>query len=137
LCLAALEATLDAHRRKAFEEIPALKMLALTAAAVEERASRLVDELSRVNPSDLMVEVIPGESAIGGGSAPGTHPQTALIALRHKQLSADELERKLRHAPTPVISRITEGQVTLDLRTVSETEEVALLDVLVGLTRHF
>ena len=131
LALAALEATLEAHRRgTALEEVPALRMLALTGAQIEERARAF---LSSLHGESLRGELIEGHSAIGGGSAPTTHPATALIALTHHTLSADALENLLRHSSPPVIARIAGDKVLLDLRTVSEDEEKSLSTILSGL----
>jgi L-seryl-tRNA(Ser) seleniumtransferase len=134
LTLAALEATLDAHRRAAFNEIPTLRMLALTIAEIRSRAQSLVSKLrERLSTPALHCEIIEGESAIGGGSAPTTHPPTMLIALAHESLSPDALEEALRQSTPPVIARIAEGKVLLDLRTVAEDEEIDLLAALASL----
>jgi L-seryl-tRNA(Ser) seleniumtransferase len=127
LCLAALEATLEAHRRGALEEIPALRMLALTKDAIETRASALIEQFSEGRPAGVTATIISGQSAIGGGSGPNVHPPSALIALKHETLNADDVEQKLRLFSTPVIARIADGLVLLDLRTVDETEEPDLL----------
>ena len=119
LCLAALEATLDSHRRGAFEEIPALRMLGLSPSAIEKRALDLIAQLADTGDSTgVTATIVPGESAVGAGSGPNVHPPTALIALRHSQLKADEIEQKLRLSSPPVIARIADDQVLLDLRTV-------------------
>ena len=134
LALAALEATADAHRRDAFTEIPTLRMLALSASEIEERAQSLVKKLKeQAATSALCCEIIEGQSAIGGGSAPTTHPQTSLIALTHQTLSADALDEALRRSQPPVIARIADGRVLLDLRTVAEDEEAELLTALTNL----
>ena len=134
LCLAALEATLDAHRRGAIEEIPALQMLAMSPDAIEERAHHFIAQIAEASHSaELTASKIPGESAIGGGSGPNVHPSTTLIALRHAQLSADEVERKLRLNSPPVIARIADDLVLLDLRTVNTDEERELLEAVVVL----
>lgn len=135
LALAALQATLEAHRRgTAFDEIPALRMLALSHEAIAERARGLISQLQESeNASALKSELIGGHSAIGGGAAPTTHPQTTLIALTHETLSADALESLLRRSTPPVIARIAEDKVLLDLRTVMEDEEALLLEILSSL----
>lgn len=135
LALAALEATLDAHRRGAsFTEVPALRMLALTNTEIEKRARAFGRRLrARVPSGALQFEITKGRSAIGGGSAPTTHPHTALIALTHESLSADALEEALRQHQPPVITRIFEDRVVLDLRTVAENEEAELLDALASI----
>ena len=77
--------------------------------------------------------LIPGESAVGGGSGPNLHPPTILVALTHAQLNADEVERQLRTSSPPVIVRIADEQVLIDLRTVSPDEEPELLQSLLAL----
>lgn len=137
LTYAALAATLEAHAREtAFDEIPTLKMLALEYEAIERRARAFVRRLKRArrklraDDEKLSCELIAGESAIGGGSAPTVHPKTALIALTHQGLSAVTLQENLRAAHPPVIARIHENHVVVDLRTVVEDEEKMLLDAL-------
>jgi L-seryl-tRNA(Ser) seleniumtransferase len=134
LCLAALEATLAAHRRSAFEEIPALAMLALTSASIEKRAMDLVAQISANDGTGLTASVIAGQSAVGGGSGPNVHPPTALIALKHRQLKPDELEQKLRRFSPPIIARIADDLVLLDLRTVKVSEEPELLKAVTSLS---
>jgi L-seryl-tRNA(Ser) seleniumtransferase len=131
LCLAVLEATLDAQRRGAIEEIPALRMLALTPAAIEKRARHFVELLANTgSSSQLTASIVDGQSAIGGGSGPNVHPPTTLIALSHPSHGADEIERKLRNCSPPVIGRIADDLVLLDLRTVELDEERELLTAL-------
>ncbi len=132
LALAALEATLAAHRRGAsFNELPALRMIAVTYDEIEQRAGSFLSRL-RDKTDGLTIQLIEGESAIGGGSAPTTHPKTKLIALSHSRLSTETIEEALRHSNPPVIARIGEGKVLLDLRTVAQNEEAELLQALQG-----
>lgn len=134
LCLAALEATLSAHRRESIEEIPTLRMLAMASHGIEERAKNLINQLANGGAAaELEATLLAGQSAIGGGSGPNVHPATSLIALKHRSLSADELERKLRQCSPPVIARIADGFVLIDLRTVDAGEEPDLLRALAAL----
>lgn len=135
LALAALEATLGAHRSgRAVTEIPALRMLAMTYGETETRARAFLQKLqSRFVVNNLRCEITEGFSAIGGGAAPTTHPRSAQLALKHARLSADALEEALRRSNPPVIARISEGQVLLDLRTVAEDEEAELLEALAAI----
>jgi L-seryl-tRNA(Ser) seleniumtransferase len=134
LCLAALEATLEAHRRGAVAEIPALRMLMMPTDAIEGRAKNFIAKLAKSTESHaLTLTIVTGESAVGGGSGPNVHPPTALIALEHENLNADEIERKLRLFSPPVIARIAEGRVLLDLRTVDDGDEPELLAALISL----
>ena len=135
LALAALEATLEAYRREAHEsEIPTLRMLAITAEEIAARARALRQMLQeQTGTSVLRCEVIAGESAIGGGAAPTTHPPTTLLALTHPRLSADALESALRASSPPVIARVADGRILLDLRTVAPSEESELIAALAPL----
>lgn len=128
LTLAALQATLNAHRRgTCFGEIPSLQMLALTKSDINLRAEEFMAGLGQYeNSSEFSVTLIDGESAIGGGSGPATHPATVLLALEHTHHSADELERRLRGSDPSIIGRVSEGKLLLDLRTVFPCEEPVL-----------
>ena len=131
LRLAALEATLDAHQRNAaLEEIPALHMLALPANEIEDRANLIIHQITGNGSNALRASVLSGESAIGGGAGPTTAPPTSLIALTHERLSAQEIETLLRKSTPPIISRISDGKVLLDIRTVFPDEESHLVDSL-------
>ncbi len=133
LALAALAATLDAHRRDAaVEEVPTLRMLAQTQGELARRARAFVRR-ARTRTNGLSFALIAGQSAVGGGSAPTTHPPTTLIALTQQQVSATALEAALRQAPLPIIARIVADRVVLDLRTVTSAEEAELLAALAAM----
>jgi L-seryl-tRNA(Ser) seleniumtransferase len=136
LTYAALEATLEIHRRgDAFSEIPTLQMLSMSKEQIAGRAAKFVEKLGHKlgQKSDLKFEVIDGDSAAGGGAAPDARLETKLIALTHKTLSAVRIEHALRLAETPVITRIVDGRVLIDLRTVAEAEEDSLLNTLAAI----
>lgn len=137
LCLAALEATLDAHARgAATAEIPALRMLATPADEIRSRAEQMARKLqSTIEGEVLSLELLNGESAVGGGSGPNTHPATVLISLKHQQMSAAQIENQLRQSSPPIIARIAADRVLLDLRTVLPEDENHLLQALIELTR--
>lgn len=128
LAYAVLEATLRSYAREtAVREVPVLRMLAMTK---EEIAKRADDFVSKLEGSGLNIELIHGHSAIGGGAAPAVQPETVLIALEKPGLSAEELEKKLRASDPPVIARIENDRVVIDLRTVGEPEQEKLLKIL-------
>lgn len=130
---AVLEKTLEEFQREtAVENLPTLKMLATTNTELKERTKNFARNLSEKSgdDSDLKFEITKGKSVIGGGSAPAVQPETTLLALRHKNLSAAQLEEKLRHSKPPVIARIVEDRVLIDLRTVLSDEKEKLLEVL-------
>jgi L-seryl-tRNA(Ser) seleniumtransferase len=118
LCLAALSATLDHYRRgEALEKIPVWRMIARPLADIEAAAQAWAQQLRGT--------VIPGESAVGGGSLPGATLPTALLALDVSH--ADDFAARLRAANPPIIARIAEGRVLLDPRTVLPGQEQPLL----------
>lgn len=133
LIYAALEATLEAYRKETFlQEIPVLKMLSQTNAEMMKRTADFADNLREklAKNSALKFEIVEGNSVIGGGSAPDFQPVTTLLALKHGKLSVSKLEEKLRGANPPVITRILDEKVLLDLRTISDAEESELLEIL-------
>jgi L-seryl-tRNA(Ser) seleniumtransferase len=75
-----------------------------------------------------------GESVVGGGAAPSAALPTRLIAITHADLSADELSTRLRANTPPVIARVEEGRVLLDVRTVFPDQDANLATVLASLT---
>jgi L-seryl-tRNA(Ser) seleniumtransferase len=74
----------------------------------------------------LQCKAVAGESLVGGGSAPTSTLPTFLLAVTAKSFSADELAARLRGNTPPIIARVEEGRVLLDLRTVFAGEEVEL-----------
>jgi L-seryl-tRNA(Ser) seleniumtransferase len=128
LRLAALEATLLSFQRDVADgEVPVVQMLAATAEEVEQRARSVVEGIPQTG---LVLELQAGESAIGGGAGPTSNLPTTLIAISHPNKTAQEIERQLRTASPPIIARISEGKVLLDLRTVFSDQLEALRDAL-------
>jgi L-seryl-tRNA(Ser) seleniumtransferase len=115
LSYAALEATLLAYVKRDHDSIPALKMMRLTKEDVGRRAEAL---LAQVHSPRLHLTIIDGESVIGGGAAPSSVLPTRLLAVSCDDLSADELSARLRAFDPPIISRVEQGRVLLDLRSV-------------------
>ena len=124
LTYAALEATLMAYVKGDHDAIPALRMMRLSAEEIGARAERIAE---RVQLSKLSVEVMDGESVIGGGAAPSAVLATRLLAISHKDLSTDEVAARLRGSDPPIVARVEEGHVLLDLRTVFPEQDEALV----------
>ncbi|MGH9794007.1 MAG: L-seryl-tRNA(Sec) selenium transferase [Candidatus Acidiferrales bacterium] len=154
LTIAVLEATLLACLRGAFDEIPALRMIRLSADEVGRRAEALVAKLRSALPAgEVELEIIDGQSVIGGGSTPEQSLPTRLIAISSLHYSAAQLEERLRTLPLasqsapdrgastepptspPVIARIEEGRLLLDLRTVLPEQESQIAAALVSALR--
>jgi L-seryl-tRNA(Ser) seleniumtransferase len=123
LIYAALEATLLAYVRHDRDAIPTLRMMRLSKEAIGVRAEALA---ARVAAPKLNIEIIDGESLLGGGAAPSSVLPTRLLALTCEGLSADELSGRLRNSEPPIIARVEDGRVLLDLRTVFPEQDAAL-----------
>lgn len=124
LRIAALEVTLEAYARGvAVSEVPVQRLIATSAVEIKVRTDRFVERLRRRVDSGIQLEVIEGESAVGGGAAPTAHLRTVLISLKHGNLTSNQVEAALRLATPPVIARIVEDRVLMDLRTLAEAEE--------------
>jgi L-seryl-tRNA(Ser) seleniumtransferase len=131
LTYAALEATLMEYLRQNYDAIPFTRMLRTPADEVRRRAEALREKL-QASPH-LRCEVVQGESLVGGGSAPTSTLPTFLLAITAQSLSADELASRLRKNSPPIVARVEEGRVLLDLRTVFESEEEDLVCALLAL----
>jgi L-seryl-tRNA(Ser) seleniumtransferase len=128
LTYAALETTLLAYVKRDHNAIPTLRMMQLTKAEINQRAENL---LSAIHLTQIEAELIDGESLLGGGSAPSSVLPTRLIAITAKNLSANELAALLRRSHPPVIARVDDNRVLLDLRTVFPTQDQVLLQIIV------
>jgi L-seryl-tRNA(Ser) seleniumtransferase len=84
----------------------------------------------KVRSSRLAVEIIDGESVIGGGAAPSAVLPTRLLAVNCEGLSADEISARLRAWDPPIIARVEEGRALLDLRTVFPEQDPAVVAAL-------
>ncbi|MGA3052899.1 MAG: L-seryl-tRNA(Sec) selenium transferase [Candidatus Korobacteraceae bacterium] len=126
---AALEATLLAYLREDYDSIPALRMMRLSEDELERRARQIADRL-RANCPSLLVEVAESRSVLGGGAAPGSTLPTRVLAVKSASHNADELCARLRQWETPIIARVEEGRVLLDLRTVEPEQEEAIIAAL-------
>ena len=124
LTYAALEATLLAYVKGEHDVIPAVHMMRLSKDVIGARAEKVAGQL---RSSGIAVEVIDGESLIGGGAAPSATLPTRLLAVAVNGISAEQLQAQLRLLDLPVVARVQEGRVVLDLRTVPEEQDDALV----------
>ena len=138
LTTAALAATLGAYLRGAVDEIPALRMIRMSVQEIKRRAENFLRELTPELPlGEVEVEITDGSSLAGGGSTPTQSLPTKLIRIASARYSASQFEQRLRRAPagTPVIARVEEDRLILDLRTVFPEQEPALLKTLAAILR--
>jgi L-seryl-tRNA(Ser) seleniumtransferase len=129
LTLAALEATLGLYRdpARAVREIPALAMLTTPTAEIFDRAERL-ESLLRTEGAACRVLAV--AATVGGGAFPAARIPSAAVAIETSDAGA--LEARLRRAPVPVIGRIADGALLLDLRSVSPEADAELAAMVTG-----
>jgi L-seryl-tRNA(Ser) seleniumtransferase len=122
LTLSALEATLRLYLEpeRALKEIPVLAMLTSPVAEVESRAHAVARTLRE---GGMEPQVQASRASVGGGAFPTAEIPSSAIVLAG---NADETEEKLRQSDPPVIVRIAEGNVLLDLRSVLPREDGTL-----------
>ena len=128
LSLAALEATLRLYRapHDPLKTIPVLRMLSEPLADVQARASLLAVQLDGV----AIVSVVPSAAYVGGGSLPQQDLQSYSVSISCPDMTADTLADALRRAHVPIIGRIHQAQVLLDMRTVADAELPLIVDAI-------
>jgi L-seryl-tRNA(Ser) seleniumtransferase len=127
LIYAALEATLMDYAAQKDSSIPVQRMLN---AATEEIFARCEWISRQVNSAELAAQAVPVESLIGGGTAPTARLQSAAISLHHALLQPQALLLALRRLEPPVVGRIHEDRVLLDLRTVEPEFDPTVVSLL-------
>ena len=127
LTYAALETTLLAYVKGDYDAIPALRMMRVSKEVIGRRAQALAE---RLRESGIDVELVDGESVIGGGAAPSSTLPTRLLTITVRGVSADALQTRLRAGEMPVIARVQDGRVVIDLRTVFAGEEDCIVQSL-------
>jgi len=135
LTIAALQVTLRAYLRADWNGIPSQRMIRTALEEISVRTKQLVEVLTaRVPRAEADFEIADGTSLVGGGSTPAQSLPTRVLRIRSQRYSAAQLEARLRagRAGTPVIARIEEDRVTMDLRTVFPGQEGALVDSLLA-----
>lgn len=130
---AALDTTLVEYATGRYRSVlPVWSMLQLS----DEEIRRRVEAVQqRCIGGNLIVEIEPGHSYLGGGSAPGEGIPTWLLALQSTQLTARSIEDALRRHTPPILARIEKERVLLDLRTVFPDEDEILASALLGLAK--
>jgi L-seryl-tRNA(Ser) seleniumtransferase len=127
LQVAALRETLASYvRGRAREEVPTLRMIGAGAEEIGRRAEQLRREVARHAGAGTRLSVVDGVSRTGGGSSPLGERPTRLLAVDDETGDAGRLERALRTGDPPVLARLNEGKLLLDLRTVLPSQEEAL-----------
>jgi L-seryl-tRNA(Ser) seleniumtransferase len=142
MTLAALEATLKLYRDpdRLAQRLPTLRLLTRREANIRQTAERVAPAMAAVLDGQAQVQVLPCKSQIGSGSLPVDRLPSACVALgapagaRRAGRLPERLAEALRALPVPVIGRIEDGQVRLDMRCLDEPEaEAAFVAQLQGL----
>lgn len=129
---AALEATLALWQQESRRtDIPVVAMLLMPLEQIDRRAHALAVAIQSPT-ADLTCEIIDGASTIGGGAAPQSQIPTKLLSIRSTTRSAAALEAALRAGTPPVITRIQQDAVLLDLRTVAPEHDDVLARLIAG-----
>ncbi len=125
LTLAALEATLALYREpeRAFGEIPTLAMITEDVAAVRSRARAMA---VRLTSGGIACDLVETDASVGGGAFPTARIPSAAIALTG---DAEQLDARLRAAEPPVIARIVDDRIVLDVRTIQAGAEEELIGI--------
>ena len=128
LTIAALEVTLNAYLRTAWDEIPAQRMIRMTAQELQQRAENFLRHLRSLVPSSDKMEIVDGFSLAGGGSTPDQSLPSKIIRVSSTKYAAAKLEQRLRRPAKDisVIARVEEDRLLLDLRTVFPEQESQL-----------
>jgi L-seryl-tRNA(Ser) seleniumtransferase len=135
MTLAALDATLVEHESgRAAGTVPVLRMIHAPVAEIRARAEAFARALGALAPA-LQPVLVEGESAVGGGAAPTVGVPTVAVALDPGPAGADRLAAALRAGSPPVVVRVAEDRLLVDLRTVRPDEEGALLAALASAAR--
>jgi L-seryl-tRNA(Ser) seleniumtransferase len=132
MTLAAIDVVLAIHEAgRAEADLPTLRMLSMSLEEVRARAAALAARLQKDAP-ELTTTIVAGASAAGGGAAPTAEIPTALLRIEHPSRGAQRLVEALRAGDPPVVARVADGALVVDLRTVSPDEEEALAAAIVG-----
>lgn len=130
MTIAALEATLKLYldEKTALKEIPTLRMISISEEELREKAEKFTEIIKK---SDFISEIIEDRAEVGGGSYPSSYLKSIAVKLTHNKKTSTEIERLLLLEEIPIITRIKENSIILDMRTLREKEFDLVADSLV------
>jgi len=136
--LAALEAVLRLYfdEDQARVSIPTLAMLTMDYATIRRRAARLLRRVRKGVAPDWQVATVRTESRVGGGALPEQGLASRALTVQPRDRSVNRLEQPLRQAALPVIGRLEDNRLVLDLRTVADDEVALLADALLAVCKE-
>jgi L-seryl-tRNA(Ser) seleniumtransferase len=138
MTLAALEAVLKLYRDpdRLAQRLPTLRLLSRTAADIQTMAEHLAPQVAQALGTRARVQVLPCRSQIGSGSLPVDRLDSACLALgaatgrQRAGRLPEQLAAAFRALPVPVIGRIEDGQLRLDLRCLEDAQLQAFVEQL-------
>lgn len=138
LTFAALEETLKAYLagQDAIMELPTVRDVVRPLETIKQQAESFITELAE-KTGEYQVELLESTSQIGGGTMPGVELSTYVAGISHKLLSAQELADRLRNCRPAIITRIQEGKVYIDFRTIKQEEMPIILNSLLEISQDF
>jgi len=113
---------------KAINNIPVLKMINKNIDDIQKEAEALLNKLNPIIGKYCEIEIEDCESQIGGGSLPMERLKSKCISIKPRNMSTGALETSLRFTKTPVVGRIANDKLLLDLRTIFENEIEEVFD---------
>ena len=121
MTLASLEATLKLYldEKDALEHIPTLHMISLSKERLFGKADVLKTKLSSL---DFDIRIEEDKAEVGGGSYPASYLESVAVKLTHRKLHATEIERRLLEVEIPIITRIKDNSIILNMRTLRTRE---------------
>jgi L-seryl-tRNA(Ser) seleniumtransferase len=131
LTLAALAATLAGWKTGAWRDFPVYRAASAPLEELEARGERLRGAAAASR--GLATAVVPSQAAFGGGTSPEKLFPSRALALTHATLSASAIAEALRRRRPPVVARIEEDRVLLDLRSIAPGEDPIVADALAAL----
>jgi L-seryl-tRNA(Ser) seleniumtransferase len=138
LTIAALEVVLRAYLQAAWNDLPVQRMIRLSLREIAARTEHIVQTIGdSVSTEVAQISIVEGTSLLGGGSTPAESLPTKLLRVRSASYSATQLEVRLREGPAgiPVIARIEDDHVLIDLRTVFPEQDAILVETLLAALR--
>lgn len=132
LTLAALASTLSAWRTGQWRELPIYRAAGTPLERLEQRGERIRAAL-RQREAGLRIEVVASWALFGGGTSPEKRFPSRALAVSQLARSSDALAALLREGATPVVGRVEDGRVLLDLRSVAPEEDGAIETALLRL----
>lgn len=122
------------NEKDAIKNIPVLSLITKDIKEIEESANKLYEKLSDIKDVSN-VEIEDTLSQIGGGSLPAERIKSKCVTIMPKNISTSALEEKLRQGENPVVGRISDDKLILDMRTVLEDEIDILSQKIIGILK--